>query len=151
VEECARQGLLLLRLDEALQRCEPAPVCSETWEPSSWGSDGDLSTWSGPAVAEIAFAQRAAELRLLRFGEANRDSARAVETVESLALRELMAMQSSDWAFMVSRGQAVPYATERFEGHRNGFEQALASHSAVGERRLRNLATCADPRLLALA
>ena len=29
---------------------------------SSWGAHGDLSTWSGPAVAELAFAARAAEL-----------------------------------------------------------------------------------------
>ncbi len=31
---------------------------------SSWGEDGDLSTWSGPAVAELAFATRAAELQV---------------------------------------------------------------------------------------
>jgi 1,4-alpha-glucan branching enzyme len=148
VEECSSQGLPLLRLDEALQQCEPAPVCSADWEPSSWGRDGDLSTWSGPAVAEIAYAQRAAELRLLHLLDSDRDG--AGRQTESLALRELMAMQSSDWAFMVSRDQAVPYARERFEGHRDGFEQALASHSAVGERRLRNLATYADPHILAL-
>ncbi len=147
VEECSRQGLPLLRLDEALQQCEPAPVRSADWEPSSWGHDGDLSTWSGPAVAEIAYAQRAAELRLLRLADCDRDP---VRRTESLALRELMAMQSSDWAFMVSRDQAVPYAHERFEGHREGFDRTLAGAPMErGEAGVRNLARHADARLLA--
>jgi 1,4-alpha-glucan branching enzyme len=148
VQECSRQDLPLLRLDEALQRCEPAPVQTADWEPSSWGKDGDLSTWSGPAVAEIAFAQRAAELRLLRAVEESAQEAAA----EGVALRELMAMQSSDWAFMVSRGQAVPYARERFEGHSAAFERALAAvagGAAAEGGRLRNLARHADSRLLA--
>ena len=32
------------------------------------------------------------------------------------AVRELLALQSSDWAFMVARELAVPYARERFAG-----------------------------------
>ncbi len=80
VEECARQGLELLRLDDALERVEPAPwrdvvprrVGAGMRAASSWGKDGDLSTWSGPAVAEIAFAARAAELDVLAAGAARR-------------------------------------------------------------------------------
>ncbi len=146
VRECSREGLELLPLDEALRRIEPAPVRTEDWQPSSWGEHGDLSTWSGPAVADIAFAQRAAELKLLR---AMQGSARGAENI---ALRELMAMQSSDWAFMVSREQAVPYARERFERHSAAFERALAAvagNAAADGRALRNLAEYADPRLLA--
>jgi 1,4-alpha-glucan branching enzyme len=142
VRECERQELALLRLDDALERCEPAPVDTESWEASSWGEHGDLSTWSGPAVQEIAFAQRAAELRLLR-----REPIGALRG----ALRELMAMQASDWAFMVSREQALVYACERFEGHRAAFERALQGGSPAVEQQLRNLAVHADPALLALA
>ena len=138
VEECARQGLELVRLDEALDRFEPAPRASASCAPSSWGRDGDLSTWSGPAVAEIAFAQRAAELRLLAAGS------RAGAT----ALRELLALQSSDWAFMVSNELAAPYAVERFAGHRAGFERALAAGARADPAALRNIAPGADPRLL---
>lgn len=142
VEECERQGLPLLRLDEALERCEPVAVDTEAWDQKSWGSDGDLSTWSGPAVQDLAFAQRAAELRLLRaegLGE------------RRAALRQLMAMQSSDWAFMLSRRQAAIYARERFEAHSAAFERALAAGAAAEEDSLRNLAPYADPRLLALS
>ncbi len=142
VRECERQELPLLRLDDALERCEPLSVDTDCWEASSWGEHGDLSTWSGPAVQEIAFAQRAAELRLLRRGSLG---------AQREALRELMAMQSSDWAFMVSRKQALVYAHERFEGHRAAFGQALQGGSPAAQQRLRNLAIHADPALLALA
>ena len=52
VAECAAQGLELVRLDDALDRCEPGPPPDGLeWRASSWGAGGDLSTWSGPQVA----------------------------------------------------------------------------------------------------
>jgi 1,4-alpha-glucan branching enzyme len=109
VDECSRQGLELVRLDDALEPHEPAPAAigGDAWQASSWGKDGDLSTWSGAAV------------------------------------RELLALQASDWPFMVSRGVAVPYARERFDGHRAAFARARSSgrEDAAG---LRNLAAFAD-------
>ena len=130
VEECARQGLELVRLDDALTDIEPREVDTADWPASSWGQAGDLSTWSGPAVADIAFQQRAAELRVLAVG------ARA----GSAAVRALMALQASDWAFMVSRDMAVPYARERLADHGAALEGALADGPAADARGLRNLA-----------
>jgi 1,4-alpha-glucan branching enzyme len=136
VDECSRQGLELIRLDDALERCEPqledqtdagGPACS-------WGTDGDLSTWSGPAVAEMAFAMRAAELQVLAAGT----------RAGTAAARELLALQASDWPFMVSRGQAVPYARERFEGHRSALERVLRAGPDSDPAELRNLAVDAD-------
>jgi 1,4-alpha-glucan branching enzyme len=131
VEECSVQGLELVRLDDALQRCEAAPVKGiEDWQASTWGKDGDLSTWSGPAVAELAFAMRSAELDLLAAGT----------RAGTAAVRELLGLQASDWAFMVSRGLAAPYAHERFEGHRRALVRALAEGTRAGVKDLRNLA-----------
>jgi 1,4-alpha-glucan branching enzyme len=141
VEECARQQLELVRLDDALEQIEPAPIealaalapqagATEQWPASSWGLHGDLSTWSAPAAAEMAFATRAAELQVLRAGSG---AGRA-------AIRELLALQASDWAFMTSREIAVPYAHERFDGHRRGLARALAAGATADERELRNLA-----------
>jgi 1,4-alpha-glucan branching enzyme len=177
VEECTRQGLPLVRLDDALERHEPAPLETvsrarqgggeavadagegralvedsaagvaavewegEEWDVSTWGAGGDLSTWSGPAVAEIAFATRAAELEVLRAGH------RAGEA----AVRELLALQASDWAFMVSRGLAVPYARERFDAHRRGVGRALAEGVDADTGALRDLAAYATPRTLLAA
>jgi 1,4-alpha-glucan branching enzyme len=137
IEECSRQGLALVRLDEAAALRDPAPV-KDAWAPSTWGKDNDLSTWSGPAVADVAFATRAAELRTLAAGRA---AGRA-------AVRELLALQSSDWAFMVARGLAVPYARERFETHRDRLTHALASGPDAVIAALRNLAPRAGPALL---
>ncbi len=145
VDECSRQGLELVRLDDALERVEAVPagaIVADGGEeneevvsqPCTWGAGGDLSTWSAPAVADMAFAARAAELEVLAAGS------RAGTT----AIRELLALQASDWPFMVSRDIAVPYARERFEGHRAGLQRALADGTSADASALRNLAVHAD-------
>ena len=83
---------------------------------TSWGEGRDLRTWSGPAGAGLAWTQRGAELRA--FSGRARPSDRA--------LRELLALQSSDWAFLISAGTAGDYPAARAEAHRAGFEAALA-------------------------
>jgi 1,4-alpha-glucan branching enzyme len=147
VSECERQGVELLRLDDALERFEalPAPALDDD-AASSWGRGGDLSTWSGPAVADMAFAARAAELRLIAHGAA----------ASPLALRELLALQASDWPFMVSREIAVPYARERFAGHERTLALALAAAGPAdaaapgAAAATRNLAVDARPSSLAM-
>jgi 1,4-alpha-glucan branching enzyme len=136
VEECARQGLELVRLDDALQR-QQWPSGSEeciAWPASTWGAGGDLSTWSGPPAADMAFAVRAAELEVVAAGE----------RAGAATVRELLALQSSDWPFMVSREIAAPYAHERFDGHRRALARSLAFGPDAGEEGLRNLAADAD-------
>jgi 1,4-alpha-glucan branching enzyme len=139
VEECSRQGLELTRLDDALERHEPRTLeDSQEWDASTWGAGGDLSTWSAPVVAEMAFTTRAAELEVLRQGGA----------VAAQAVRELLALQASDWPFMVSRELAVPYAVQRFEAHRDALVKALAQPTDAGLAALRELAVHADPAAL---
>jgi 1,4-alpha-glucan branching enzyme len=140
LEECSAQGLELVRLDDALAEHELPALEERAAElgESSWGAGGDLSTWSGPAVADMAFGLRAAELELLG----------APGPPNVAALRELLALQASDWAFMVSRGLAVPYARERFEGHRAALRAALKDGSATAPGSLGRLAVHADPAML---
>ena len=149
VEECSRQGLELVRLDDALESVEPAsarhpaaadrsPAADVARQVSTWGKDGDLSTWSGPAVAEMAFAVRAAELRTVASGV----------RAGPAAVRELLALQASDWTFMVSREIAAPYARERFRSHRLELEKALAAGPRAEVAAARNLAVHADPGAL---
>jgi 1,4-alpha-glucan branching enzyme len=136
VGECERQGLELVRIDDALERIEPASSpAGLASEPTTWGTGGNLSTWSGPAVAEMAFAARAAELQVLAAGE----------SAGAAAVRQLLALQASDWPFMVSRGLTVPYARERFAGHREELARALAAGPDAESAPLRNLAPLVDP------
>src|SRR5207302_10950498 len=93
VEEARTQGLALARLDDALGRREPAPAPPDL-PVTSWGSPRDLATWSAPAVAELAWSARAAELRVLTAGAEAGPRAR----------RELLALPAPHWAFIVPRG-----------------------------------------------
>jgi 1,4-alpha-glucan branching enzyme len=129
VDEAARQGLRMTDLDDALERHEPVPAAVAELGVSSWGAGGDLRTWSGPAVADLAWQARTAELELLSVGRRPGDR----------ALRELAALQSSDWAFMVSRDLAGEYPRERAHGHVEALRRFLEP-DAPAEPALRNLA-----------
>jgi 1,4-alpha-glucan branching enzyme len=135
IEEAERQGLALAPLDDALGRHEPAalPDALAGARPAShaaadvragrlptttWGTPRDLSTWSGPRVADLAWQARDAELRAL--------GAEAGGRLSSAAERELLLLQASDWAFQASRDLAGPYPRERAAGHRAALDAALA-------------------------
>lgn len=132
VDECERQELALVHLDDALTETEvePAPVDLPV---TTWGSPRDLSTWDGPGVEEFAWRARAAELAVV--GAARHATPRAV--------RELLALQCSDWAFLVRRDLAAAYGHARAEGHRERLEAELASLGSQPAE-LRNLAPHAD-------
>jgi 1,4-alpha-glucan branching enzyme len=111
VDECRRRGVPLMHLDDAVDAVEPADA--PELPVTTWGRPRDLSTWSGPAVADLAWRTRAAELRAL----ATR------RELDAPAVRELLALQSSDWAFVVSKELAEPYGHERFELHHRAFAE----------------------------
>jgi 1,4-alpha-glucan branching enzyme len=136
VEEAAARGLRIAPLDDALTRHEPVPAPDDL-PVTSWGTPRDLATWSAPPVAGMAWSARDAELRAIAAGAA----------IDARAVRELLALQSSDWAFLVSRDLAEPYGRERAAGHRAAFETALARPGAAVPA-LRNLAPDATPAAL---
>lgn len=129
VGELEAQGVELVRLDEALRGEEPDPWPDGIREATSWGRGGRLETWSGPEVADIAFALRRAEL----------DAVAAGPRVGERAARELLAVQSSDWAFMVDGDLAGPYPRERLEAHLAALQEALGPVPSGGTA-VRNLA-----------
>jgi len=127
IEESSRQGLALTTLDDALSRHEPVAAPAELGV-TSWGEGGDLRTWSAPRVADLAWRARSAELALA-----------AAPSPGERALRELLALQSSDWAFLAYRDLAGPYPRERAAAHAEALELALAGDPGL-EPALRNLA-----------
>lgn len=116
IEEADRQGLALAPLDEALHRHEPVAPPAGGLPTTTWGTPRDLSTWDGPPVADLAWQARAAELRAL-LDVHPRPS--------PTALRELLLLQSSDWAFQVTRDLAGSYPRERAAGHCAALDAAL--------------------------
>lgn len=123
IEEAERQGLALAPLDEALARHAPVPPPAGGLPTTTWGTPRDLSTWDGPQVADLAWQARDGELRTLLGAGGRKPSPRA--------LRELLLLQSSDWAFQASRELAGGYPRERATGHREALEAALAASAAL--------------------
>ncbi len=137
IDESARQGLALTTLGDAVERHRPA-VAPPALPVSTWGAGGDLRTWSGPAVAELAWAMRTAELAwAMRAPELRRSA--AGDRAGPRAARELLALQSSDWAFLAARGTAGEYPQQRARAHLAAFERALAGTGDF-EPELRGLA-----------
>ncbi len=85
-----------------------------------------MRTWDSPEVAEYAGLQRAAELRLVSALGAGPLPPAALPPAERAA-RELLALQSSDWAFIRTRELAGDYPDQRVRGHRDAFEQATGA------------------------
>jgi 1,4-alpha-glucan branching enzyme len=119
LEEAPRAGLPLVTVSEGLGLVEPAP---RELAPSSWGTGKDLSTWDAPDVAELAFAARGAELRTVAAAAA---AAGPGHLALARAARELLAVQSSDWAFMRTRELAADYPDLRVGAHLADLDAAL--------------------------
>jgi 1,4-alpha-glucan branching enzyme len=132
--EAQRLGLPFVHLDDAVR--EIAPLDAPASLPAtSWGQPRTLWTWSNPVVADIVIRQRAAELRVLSVANTCGEQARL------RAVRELLALQSSDWAFMESRSLSGSYPRERFDGHEQALGQALGEEALLsGGACVRNLA-----------
>ena len=67
-----------------------------------------------------------AERRMEQLVAAHPDATGDRLRVLNQAARELLLLQSSDWPFLVTTGQAKEYATKRFREHVDRFEE-LAS------------------------
>jgi 1,4-alpha-glucan branching enzyme len=126
------RGIRLVTLPEALERhqAEERPL-----RESTWGEGKDLRTWDSPEVADLAWAARRLELRLLRAVGANGLAPGAAER----AARELLALQASDWAFLDRRKQAGDYPYQRSTAHARALLEAINSRQPP-DPRMRNLA-----------
>ncbi|MEN6478242.1 MAG: 1,4-alpha-glucan branching protein domain-containing protein [Anaerolineales bacterium] len=103
----------------------------------SWGAGGTHWTWDNPDThwmwTPIHEAERRMEAIVARY-PAPSDAER--EVLNQLA-RELLLLQSSDWPFLVTTGQAKEYAIERFQAHLNRFDElAQALEEGAGAARV---------------
>jgi 1,4-alpha-glucan branching enzyme len=119
LEEAGARGVELVTVSEGLERVPPV---ERTLAASTWGRGKDLSTWDSPAVADFAFTSRRAELQTVAAAALHHEPHAALER----AARELLALQSSDWAFMATRDLAADYPVGRVAAHARAHEQALS-------------------------
>jgi 1,4-alpha-glucan branching enzyme len=153
VEEADAAGLALGTIPEALERHSPRDA---SLRESSWGSPKDFSTWDSGNVAEFAWSARAAELAVVAtLSQGVRDAADRRSNISPAeapaaqrAARELLAIQSSDWAFMATRALAGDYPHRRLQGHVAAFREALADlHPSA----MKDSQAMSDPNLRGLA
>ena len=130
-------GVRALTLSRAREEHEPE---RRPLRASTWGEGKDLRTWDSPPVADLAWAARGMELRVLREISAGRLGGDALLR----AARELLAVQASDWAFLDFRRQAGDYPYARLLDHSRALFESIES-GADTEPHLRNLAPDLTP------
>ena len=92
---------------------------------SSWGSGGNHSTWLNPDTQFIWPVIHEAERTMEELVAANPAATGDDLRLLSQIARELLLLESSDWPFLVTTGQAKEYAVERFREHVSRFEQLI--------------------------
>jgi 1,4-alpha-glucan branching enzyme len=97
----------------------------------SWGMGGSHWTWDNPETRWMWKPIREAEARMGQVASEKRQAASAdEEAVLNQAARELLLLESSDWPFLVTTGQAREYAIQRFTSHVERFEKLVGSVEA---------------------
>lgn len=120
---------------------EHPPQVSACVHASSWGAGGDFRVWNNDGTAwmwplihraERDFVQKARTQ--VAAGRSSRCPAEGAPALEQRLLnqagRELLLLESSDWPFLITTGQARDYARERFEAHRGRFEALMTELGA---------------------
>ncbi|MGB3329979.1 MAG: 1,4-alpha-glucan branching protein domain-containing protein [Thermomicrobiales bacterium] len=100
---------------------------------SSWGSGGNHFTWMNrdtewmwPIIHECEITM---ETIVATYPDAQGDRREALNH----AARELLLLESSDWPFLVTTGQAKEYAIERFRQHVERFQEAVSMAERDGD------------------
>lgn len=97
----------------------------------SWGSGGTHFTWDNVETHWMWPQIHAAEALMESLAARHPQADEPTSHVLNQAARELLLLQSSDWPFLVSTGQAAQYAVERFLGHLERLER-MARHVENG-------------------
>lgn len=101
---------------------------------SSWGAGGGHFTWLNEETEWMWPIIHQAENRMEELVARFPDAEGSRRDVLDQAARELLLLQSSDWPFLVTTGQAKEYAIERFQEHVDRFGQlaAIAEADEIG-------------------
>lgn len=99
---------------------------------SSWGAGGGHWTWLNPETEWMWPLIHAAERRMEKLAARwpNPDKEWAVLLAQ--VARELVLLESSDWPFLMSTGQAKEYASGRFQQHLARFNHLAAAAERGG-------------------
>ena len=99
---------------------------------SSWGAGGNHFTWLNVDTQWMWPVIHRSEVRMEELVARFPDAEGALADVLNQAARELLLLESSDWPFLVTTGQAKDYATQRFTEHVERFEKLADAAESIG-------------------
>ncbi|MCB9453376.1 MAG: DUF1957 domain-containing protein [Anaerolineaceae bacterium] len=94
---------------------------------SSWGAAGGHFTWDNAETHWMWGPIHEAEARMETLATQFTSPSDDQRTVLSQMARELLLLESSDWPFLVTTGQARQYAIQRFSQHVERFDKLARS------------------------
>lgn len=97
---------------------------------SSWGAGGNHFTWHNGETEWMWTPIHEAEERMNALADDFESASDDERSVLKQAARELLLLQSSDWPFLVTTGQAREYAIQRFSQHVERFKRLATSLEA---------------------
>ncbi len=92
----------------------------------SWGLGGGHFTWQNVDNGWMLPVVHSAELKMEEIVARYPNARGVLKEILNQAARELLLMQSSDWPFLISTGQAKEYAVARFQAHVDNFYQLVS-------------------------
>jgi 1,4-alpha-glucan branching enzyme len=104
----------------------------------SWGAGGTHFVWMNADTQWMWPMIHEAEDTLAASINTVRVESEAYDSVLRQAARELLLLQSSDWPFLVTTGQAKEYAVERFRSHYERFRRLIDSLETGPDMALRD-------------
>jgi 1,4-alpha-glucan branching enzyme len=97
---------------------------------SSWGAGGTHFVWDNTETHWMWQPIHEVEERMERLADRFTSPSDDERLALNQAAREALLLQSSDWEFLVTTGQAREYAIRRFSGHIERFEKLASSLEA---------------------
>ena len=113
----------------------------------SWGKNNDHSTWLAQPTEWMWDGIRGAVAQVRQLADDPPQDAFRKRAADH-ALRELLLLESSDWPFLITTGQASDYAAERYRSHAQRLHRSLelAAHGNDADLvELRSLERADDP------
>jgi 1,4-alpha-glucan branching enzyme len=137
--QAATPGLEPVTLPEVLRRHPVNQMVLPS--SSSWGAGGYNFVWLSGSNAWLYRHLHLAASDMVRLARRHRDPDEPTRRALNQAARELVLLQSSDWAFIMRTGTTVPYATKRVCDHLNRFNALYEGilKGALNEKFLKDL------------
>lgn len=108
---------------------------------SSWGAGGHFQVWYNNETEWMWPIIHNAEATMEALEREHRGAGGLLGRIFAQAARELVLLQSSDWPFLVTTGQATQYAIQRFNEHHERLQELveMIRSKKIDEARLQTI------------